>query len=168
MSETIYIRRWTEADWEAFKALRIEAIRAHPSVFLDNADHEEQEGEAFWKAKFLPLEKTAIFAAYDGDIPVSMAGIFPLRQDPDHTMMLGMCFVRPDYRGRGISNALYAHCIARAKSVKGIRKIIVSHRENNHASQAAIIKAGFQLVETHEKSYGDGSHGISYRYELAW
>lgn len=168
MTYNISIKRWNETDWVAFKALRLEAIRAHPSVFLDDADREAHEGESYWRAKFLPPDKTAIFAAYDEDSPVAMAGIFPLRQDPDHSMMIGMCYVRDTYRGRGLSHALYTSCIASAKACHGMQRIIVSHRENNHASQAAIIKAGFQLVEIHEKSYGDGSHGISYRYELTW
>lgn len=168
MTYNISIKRWNETDWVAFKALRLEAIRAHPSVFLDDADREAHEGESYWRAKFLPPDKTAIFAAYDGDSPVGMAGIFPLRQDPDRSFMFGMSYVRDRYRRQGISHAFFTYRLNWAKACHGMQRIIVSHRENNHASQAAIIKAGFQLVEIHEKSYGDGSHGTSYRYELTW
>jgi RimJ/RimL family protein N-acetyltransferase len=53
-----------------------------------------------------------------------------------------------------------------AKSQDGIKRILISHRQDNDASKATIQRLGFQFYEKVEITYGDGTTDYSYRYEL--
>lgn len=83
------------------------------------------------------------FFALDGDRVVGWADIFPAwAHAVSHCGTLGMG-VHPDYRSRGLGTRLLAACIVKAWA-KGITRIVLEVREDNHQAIALYRKAGFQ------------------------
>lgn len=166
MSENIYIRRWSEDDWEVFKAMRLEAVKDHSNVFLDNIDMASQYDDGYWIDTVGDSYNGAIFGLYDGNNVIGLAGVFRYRESKKDSVVFGMSYIRENYRGRGLSKLLYKARIDWASSQNGIKLIIASHREGNKESRASIIKHGFKLIKMEEKTYGDGTSDVSYMYGL--
>ena len=67
MSEDIYIRRWSESDWQDFKEMRLEALGKHENFFAVSVDTASSKEDGFWKDTLLDVQKAAIFGLYDAD-----------------------------------------------------------------------------------------------------
>lgn len=65
--------------------------------------------------------------------------------------------VAPDMRGRGIGTALLRAVVSQANDDPAIAALVARVREDNAASVAAFVRAGFQVVEDEES----GEHRFS-------
>lgn len=166
MDTSIQLRRLTENDWEVFRAIRLEALQTNPSVFLKSYDVESTQPAAYWQDT-LQTQDYAVFALYDGDTVIGLTGAFRSRDDAQDTINFGMSFLRPTYRGRGLSTLFYAARIHWARAQNGVKYIHISHRAGNDASRSAILKFGFSLSNTGTIDYPDGTQDTTYRYHLA-
>lgn len=103
----------------------------------------------------LPFEKIAGFVrdsvasdasqffALDGNRVVGWADIFPAwAHAVSHCGTLGMG-VHPDYRSKGLGTRLLHACIGKAWA-KGITRIVLEVREDNHHAIALYEKMGFK------------------------
>lgn len=163
--EEIYIRKLEEKDWKLFRAMRIEATYAHANFFLDSGEVSEAKEDQFWKDR-LTDQNGAIFGLFDGDNLIGITGAFRFRERPEDTVILGMSYIKPDYRGRGLSELFYKERLDWSRHQSGIARVIVSHRKENAASKAANQKFGFIRYGEDEVTFGDGSRGMDIRYEL--
>lgn len=166
MSENIYIRRWLEDDWEIFKAIRLEALCAHPDVFGASYDVEFAKDDAFWKDRLSDLSYGAVFGLYDVDKVIGLTAVFRDRNRPLDAVFLCMSYIRPEYRKHNLSDLLYRARIDWAKSQNGIHIISVAHREGNEASRRANQRWGFVLSSIKDEVFGNGEIAKYYTYEL--
>lgn len=164
--DNIYIRKLEKEDWKLLRTIRIEAVKSHPNFFLDNEERTKRKRKKDWQEFFIDKSKCAIFGLFDNDTIIGITGAFRWRESPDDTVILGMSYIRPEYRGLRLSRLYYEERLNWARSQKGIKRIIVSHREGNTSSKAANQNFGFKYYETEEISFGDGSKGNDIRYEL--
>ncbi len=167
-NKDITIRRWSADDWEIFRRMRIEAVTEHSNFFLFSAETESARDTSHWINTLADREKCAVFGLYDREDCIGLTGAFRWKESPDDTVILGMSYIRADYRGRGLSAKFYEARIDWAKAQDGITRIIVSHKDGNNASRAANQKWGFKHYETDTVTFGDGSTALDYRYELKW
>ncbi len=166
ISKYIHLRRWSAEDWETLRRMRIEAVTAHSNFFLFSAYVESARDESHWVTMLSEPNKRAVFGLYDGEDCIGLTGAFRWKESPEDTVILGMSYIRPEYRGLGLSALFYEARIAWAKSQDGITRLIVSHKHGNDSSRAANQKFGFQHYETEPVTFGDGSTALDYRYEL--
>lgn len=164
--EGITIKQWLEDDWQTFKAIRLEAVTLNSRYYLTNFETEFLKDDEYWKLSLRDTYNGNVFGIYDGNIAIGLMGAFRHREHKDDTAIFGMVYVREEYRGMKLSDRLYNACLEWAKAQKGIKRILISHRDDNHASKSIIQKMGFQFYEEAEITYGDASHGLSCRYEL--
>lgn len=165
-TDGIHLRRWGIDDWEAFRAIRLEAVTAHSNVFLSNADSEAAKDASYWQNTLADTWRGAVFGLYDGDTVIGLTGAFRHRDHLADTVILGMSYIRAEYRGLGLSKLLYAARIAWAREQEGIKRIVVSHRAGNDASRAANQNFGFVETGTDSITYGDGVTAQNVLYEL--
>lgn len=166
MIESILIKKWMEADWEIFKSIRLEAVTKNSRFYLTNYETESLKDDEYWKSTLRDTYNGAVFGIYDGNIAIGLMGAFRHREYKADTAIFGMVYIRDDYRGKNLSDNLYKSCIEWANVQEGIKRVLISHREDNTASESIIKKWGFELYEKSEIIYGDSSIGISHRYEL--
>lgn len=151
-------------DWRVFRDMRLEAVRTNPSVFLRSYETEAAQPNSYWQ-DCLSNPANAVFILYHGDNPIGLTGAFPDHHSPLDTINFGMSFIRPEYRGRGLSRLFYEARLNWAREQPGIKKITTAHRDGNDASKATMLKHGFKLLDKEEKTFAYDK-GISWRYEL--
>ena len=166
MDDRFYIQRWSVDDWQAFKAIRLEALQSKPDVFGSSYANESVQNDDFWKGRLATPDDGAVFGLYEGKDVIGLTGVFRHRSSPENTAIFCMSFIREAYRRQGLSKLLYSARIEWAKQQTGINRILVGHREGNEASKAANQKWGFQFFEKKEIVFGDGTADMDYYYEL--
>lgn len=165
MKDNISIRRFGVADWEILKRIRLEAVKAHSDVFLINYEDSLKLEDSYWIDTVSDHHKGAVYSLYDGDDIIGLTGVFRHRDSPEDTAIFGMTYIRDDYRGKGLSRKLYDTSMSWAVAQDGIRRLVISHREGNEESKSSILRAGFKPYSSEEKTYDDGTKGISHSYE---
>ena len=142
LENSLLVRCATEADVDAFRELRLEALRNHPEAF--SADYDEQASRTHeqWTAR---LRNGNTFVACAGDALVGMMGIF--RGDTPKTQHKGTIwgvYVRPSYRGRGLAQKLMNACLAWAKD-HHLRFVTLTVITTNTAAVKAYKRCGFTI-----------------------
>jgi ribosomal protein S18 acetylase RimI-like enzyme len=134
------IRRLTTSDAEAFRALRLEALAAHPDAFAASFEQEETQPLAWFAGR---LEDSAVFGAF---LDSTLTGIMGL-QVPDapklcHKGVLWTVYVAPAARKSDLALALLRHLLDHAATV--VEEVRLSVSETNAAAIALYRKAGFE------------------------
>jgi ribosomal protein S18 acetylase RimI-like enzyme len=139
------IRSLTPADAEAFRALRLEALRTTPAAF--GRAWEEEAGKPLgWFGE--TLARATIFAAADD--AGRLLGMLAYQGDDmlkrRHIGHLWGMYVRAEARCQGLGAALLAACIAHARPHVAVLQIMVG--EGNPAARRLYERAGFTLYGT--------------------
>jgi ribosomal protein S18 acetylase RimI-like enzyme len=113
-SPTIPIRPIRGDDVEAFKALRLEALRTHPDSFGSDYHESLSAPESMWQDRIrTSLEnKGRIFLADAGSELAGMTGV--VRENGakvNHSTFIWGVYVRPAYRGQGLGERLIRSAI---------------------------------------------------------
>ena len=166
MEKNITIRQLTVDDWEVFKKIRLEAVKENSHSYLTNFDEESLKGDAYWIDTLHDHYNGTVFGIYHKGIAIGIMGAFRYRESKIDTVILGMAYIQNSYRGIKLSNYLYEASIGWAKEQDGIIRILISHRDDNKASESTIKKWGFNFLEKVKITYGDGTTDFSHRYEL--
>ena len=164
--EDITIKRWKGHDWLEFKTIRLEAVKSYSHVFLSDFEKASSYDDEYWKDMLRDTDNGAVFGLYDGDISIGLTGVFRHREHKADTAILGMSYIREEYRGIGLSELLYIERIKWAKSQEGIKRIWVGHRAGNDASRRANQRHNFVLISTEDMTFGNGETDTHYTYEL--
>lgn len=144
----ITLGRLTVDDWETLKAIRLEALEREPHFFGAKHSVEVMFTEEQWKARLTDDGTHAHWGLYDGDICVGITGIAQAYGDSTAGYLIAS-YIRNDYRRKGLSALYYRARIDWARS-QGYKYLLISHRDDNHASKAANQK--FRFVYTHSES----------------
>jgi RimJ/RimL family protein N-acetyltransferase len=162
----IEIRQLQKNDWQDYRAIRPEALKAHPDLYSSNYAKESEYTNTLWQDRL--TDKTCgIFGLYDGSKIIGLTGVITLNNDPKtNTAIFVMSYIHPDYRGQGHAQKLYKARINCAVHNPDIHKIQVSHQEGNQPSKAANQKAGFQFVNKNKIMWPDGQNDWQYTYML--
>lgn len=135
----------TPADAEAFRALRLEALRTTPAAF-GRAREEEAGKPLSWFGE--TLERAAVFAALDD--AGRLRGMLAYQADAmlkrRHIGHLWGMYVRVEARGQGLGSALLAASVAHARAHVSVLQIMVG--EDNPAARRLYERAGFTVYGT--------------------
>ncbi len=160
------IRQWAIDDWKTLKAMRIEAVSAYSHVFLSNAEKASGETDSYWQDMLSNTYNGAVFGLYKGQMAIGLTGVFRYRESKADTVILGMSYIREEYRGLGLSDLLYRARLDWAKAQDGITRVLVGHRTDNEASKRANQRHGFVLISTEDMTFGNGETASHRTYEL--
>jgi RimJ/RimL family protein N-acetyltransferase len=150
------IRQLTPSDWQAFKAVRLKALKDHPAVYTSNYAEDSVKPDAYW-ISMLDGKNEAVFGIDDQDRLIGLAGIFPSRHEPaGKVAFLGMDYIDANYRGRGLSRLLYQARIDWAKKQDKFVRLIIAHAKGNEASRRANQAFGFTYTHTEMTQFGAG------------
>ena len=93
------IRHLGSADFDIFRRIRLEALRAEPAVFASSAADWEKLPDDEWRRR---LTSAAVFVDFHEEEPVAIMGL--IRQGASkmaHRATIVMVYVRRDRRGGG-------------------------------------------------------------------
>lgn len=147
------LHRLLPSQWEDYKLIRLEALQTNPDMFGSNYLKEAAYSQNDW-VSFLENDKRAIFALYHMESLIGLTGV-TLDKDDTTTAVLFASFIKPLYRGNGLTKLFYQARIDWAKS-KNCASITVSHRAGNHISKAANQRFGFSYINSKNVTWPDG------------
>ena len=140
------VRRLTEADLLAYKALRDDMLQAHPDAFTSDAEAERRKPAHAYIARLggdRPEGGHFLLGAFaDGELLGAIGCDRDPRRKVRHLAQVVGMMVRPSWRGRGVGRALLESCIARARDA-GVERLTLSVTAGNEAAEHLYEAAGF-------------------------
>jgi RimJ/RimL family protein N-acetyltransferase len=158
------IRQFTPDEWPLYKTVRLNALQSDPKVFGSSYALEEPRPDAEWRAT-LERGDMAVFGVFDHGRVIGMTGIVIDKDDATVAKLWGS-WLEPAWRSRGVSEHMYRARIDWARGHATAKKIIVSHRASNTASQKANQKHGFVRTHAAPHEWRDGVNEDQIFYEL--
>jgi ribosomal protein S18 acetylase RimI-like enzyme len=152
------VRRLGESDAAAFRALRLEALAAHPEAFGASWEVEAEQPPACFAER---LARNAVFGGEVGDAGLAGVAAFAVPEAPKlrHKGVLWGMYVRPEARGTGLASALVARVLdhARGAPVEEVRLSVVA---SNAAAVRLYESAGFAAYGRERRALrvGDAYH----------
>ncbi len=136
------IRRIDATEVEAFKRIRLEALRAEPSAFAASHEHWATLSTEEWVARL----SDPVFVAFQGDEPVGLMGLFRQRAGKlAHRATIVMVYVRKSLRGKGIAGDLLSALADHARDI-GIRQLELTVSAENPTAIRFYQREGFTEV----------------------
>jgi ribosomal protein S18 acetylase RimI-like enzyme len=112
---SISVRRLTPDDYDALRALRLEALSLYPEAFASDPDQEAAMPKEQW------LARLATAMSFGGFVDDALSGMVvfskPSRPKVAHTGDVGAMYVRDAARGTGLADALMNALIDHASEV---------------------------------------------------
>jgi GNAT superfamily N-acetyltransferase len=139
----VLVREVTAGDWEAFRDIRLEALRDAPEAFGSTFAREAAFAEADWQRR---IARGGNFLGYlpeaSATEPAGLIGGF--QEDPETVELVSM-YVRPRARGRGLGEALIATVTdwAAARNAKSVHLWVT---ETNKPARLLYERCGFTLT----------------------
>jgi len=158
MSDEIIIRHAISSDVDSFRELRLEALQNHPTAF--GADYEESAARPseHWQERLkIDKDKEALFfAEHDGQL-AGMTGIFRGSSKKNrHDSTIWGVYVRSQWRGRHISEALVRSCLDWAKE-QGLAIVKLAVVTTNQPAIRCYKRCGFSTYGKEPKALYHGS-----------
>lgn len=157
----------TPDDWQQYMVLRLEALQYDPTAFGSTYAETVDQPEEYWREGLTTSKGIKLFASADGEL-VGMAGSF-YEQDDQGTDVARIIavYVKPAYRGRGISRALIERLLEMIRQEKKVATALLEVHQNSAAAIATYKKLGFKEIGSFPDFVApDGRHFPYYRMTL--
>jgi len=162
----ISIRALDPAEWRMLRDFRLQALKSAPGVYALSYEECATWTEERWRSG-ISAPAHQIFGLFDGQRLIGITGVFTWDGDPlGQTALLVMSYIEPSYRGRGLSNTLYAARLDWIRQSGRFHTVHVSHRASNEASRRANQRHGFVKTKAEPFRWPDRTVEDEVHYEL--
>lgn len=147
------IRHAKAEDIEAYRKLRLEALKNHPETFGQDYDDAASKNHEYWEntLKINPEEKALFLAIQDTQL-IGMTGIYRnLSKKSHHGATVWGVYVKPAWRGKRISETLIRACLGWAKEQQ-ITIVKLAAVTNNIPAVRCYERCGFKVYGTEPKA----------------
>lgn len=146
MSQTINfirfkLRRLTAADASSYRELRLEGLKSDPEAFVASFNDEASKPLAWFEDR---LRNSVVIGGFSsGDALVGVAGLqVPAAAKLSHKGVLWGMFLKPEYRGVGLSQLLVERVIEEAENL--VEAIVLTVVASNIAAVKRYKRLGFE------------------------
>ncbi|WP_377288675.1 GNAT family N-acetyltransferase [Rhizobium sp. SG2393] len=140
--DIVTIRRALPDDADAFRAIRLEALRCEPSFFASSYDDWACLSEPDWKQRLAD----PVFIAFQRDEPVGIMGVLLQRaKKMAHRATIIMVYVRKALRGTDVARDILSAVVAHARQ-DGVRQLELTVSAENPAAIRFYTREGFMTV----------------------
>lgn len=170
MSE-LTIRALGAADWESVRDIRLLALKSERGMFCSSYELESEYLPERWQADLADFIDRArdrrVFGLFDAAELIGITGVWTWKDDPTaQTAIFGWSYIKPAYRGRGLTAHLYRARLDWVAARPHFKRIVVSHRKSNESSRRAIQRFGFVPIGDVDRLWPDGIEETECLYEL--
>ncbi len=142
----IHIRPISPDDLAVYRALRLEALQAHPEAFTSDYAEQAAQPESFWQQRLNDNHNhphQIIYGAEESDEFVGMTGI-GCGSSPKtvHSAWIWGVYVKPTYRGQQLGERLLHACIDWART-HGVKVVKLGVMVGNEAALKCYTRCGF-------------------------
>lgn len=160
MTEPITIRRLTPADVDAYRELRLLALRTSPTAFGSSYEEEAALRRTAFSSRLDGGAGLQLFGAFASDVLVGMVGLGRLTGRKErHRAEVRSMFVRPEARGLGVGRRLLAHALRVADGMEGLRHVTLTVTAGNDTARRLYESHGFTVYgQVPEALFVDGAY----------
>ena len=148
-------------EWEAYKILRLEALRREPHAFGSSFAEAQDKPDSYWKSR---LEAVAaqdgnwLLFAKDQGVLVGMVGAF-VGNIPAVAEIVSV-YVSPAARGQGVSRKLMTALLDALRASEPVKRARLTVNREQASAVALYQKFGFAVVGEEAAAMGNGKvHG---------
>jgi RimJ/RimL family protein N-acetyltransferase len=161
-STSVQVRHLSSADVNAYRQLRLRALKESPESFATTYEEYVRRSIADEADRLTPTPDCFTLGAFLGDRLVgSVTFIRQTRRKTVHKASLVGMYVAPEYRRRGIGRALVAEFLRLAAQQPGLEQIQLTVVATNDAARRLYESFGFRIFGTepramkHDDTYWD-------------
>ncbi|MHB2264097.1 N-acetyltransferase family protein [Aliihoeflea sp. PC F10.4] len=142
-TDDIIIRRLGPDDVDAFRRIRLEALRLHPTAFVSTFEDWARFDDSEWLRR---LTDNPAFAAFDGAEPVALMGYVRERSsNAHHRATVVMVYVREAIRGAGLAKRLL-DVLTRHARAQGIDQLELGVAAQNEPARRLYEREGYTVI----------------------
>ena len=142
----IEIKKLDQELWQAYRALRLEALQKEPLAFGDSYEESKDRPENVWRSRI----DNFIFAL-DENKPAGMIGLYQEGTKSKHVINIFSVYVKKEYRGQGIGKKLMEAVLTQIKINQNIIKIKLAVNPAQEAAVKLYQSFGFKITGTFKK-----------------
>ncbi|MPW16476.1 GNAT family N-acetyltransferase [Paraburkholderia sp. CNPSo 3157] len=165
MVSEVTIRLLGPADRDAFFALRLRGLKAHPAAFGQSYDEAVERGPSQHDAMLAGTHAApgnfllGAFSSTDGALVGTVGLMCETRQKERHKgFVIGM-YVADEAAGQGVGRALLTELLTRAAQIDGLRQIALLVTSANASARALYASLGFRVYGCEPDAlYVDGTY----------
>lgn len=158
------VRRLTEADAAALRALRLRALREEPDPFMTTYDEEQARPLELLIARLREQSDTAdsaVLGAFESGVLVGILGFLrDGHRKARHRVDLWGMYVAPKARGHGHGRALLDAALSRIAAIPGVEQVHLGLAVTSEAARRLYLRAGFKVVGLIPRAMKDGDRYI--------
>ena len=145
------VRALTEADAEAWLALRLRALREHPDAFV--ATPEETESLPDVKKRFATArdDESIVVGAFDPHL-VGIVGCYRLEATKErHIARIWGMYIAPEARGRGTGRLMLDVVITLTREWPELDHLWLHVMRHQTAARRLYLSCGFEVIGSHPR-----------------
>jgi ribosomal protein S18 acetylase RimI-like enzyme len=152
--DALEIRRLGEADAEAFREFRLEALTREPTNFAESAEEFRAVSLDDLRLRMRQWdEENFVFGAFDGPTLVATAGFHrEVRSKLRHKGHVWGVRVAPDYRDRKVGARLLTRLLKQVRSLHGVQCVQLGVAATQEPARRLYRKMGFRAWGVEPKS----------------
>ncbi len=143
----ITIIQLTPAEWELYKALRLETLREEPQAFNSKLEEVSAYPDLYWQEALADPNDIYAFAKCNAHIVGVMKLSLSEKGEAENVAVIHGAYVSRDYRGLGIGKSLLSFLINSVKKNNGINVLKLWVKESQTSARHLYEKEGFKFVE---------------------
>ncbi|MEK6894377.1 MAG: GNAT family N-acetyltransferase [Nanoarchaeota archaeon] len=165
--DTIIIKKANLTDWKQYKEIRLDALRTNPESFGSSYEEEVKIPISKWKENFKNKNRVRLIALENKKAIGILVVVFETAINLAHIANIYSVYVKPEYRGKGVSTKLMNHALEIIKSKKIINKVKLSVVTKQLSAIYLYEKFGFRKVgELRKELKVKGNYYDEYIMEL--
>ena len=152
----ILVRALHPDEWEAYRDLRLEALRREPQAFATTFADALKTPDSSWRARLEGANGSRgpwmLFAEQAGDL----AGMAAAYTRDDGMVEIVSVYVRPAARGRGISRLFMDALLRRIAADSSVEVVTLTVNKRQSMARALYVSLGFAVTGEVAATMGDG------------
>jgi len=155
----VIVREGIISDAEQYRQLRLDALQDSPTSFTADYSVNSERPMSFWEDRLMPNENGSIYFAEHANVLIGMMAIQRGESSKTkHSANILSVFVRPEWRGLHLVEALIEACIEWAKS-KDVNILKLGVNAANTSAVRAYQRCGFTIYGTEPREmYYNGQY----------